>query len=140
MGANQAVQRARTFRHSMTEGEKRFWSRLKLLRQSHGLHIRRQAPIGPYVVDFAIHASKLIIEVDGEHHQSSGRQALDHQRDQWFAGQGYQTLRFSTGDLISNMDGCLQAVLDTALPPPLTPPHKGEWDAIALALELGDQP
>lgn len=144
MGGTANIERARKLRREMTQGERRFWARLRMLRASHGLHIRRQVPIGPYVADFAIHSVKLIIEVDGEHHQTPSRQALDRRRDRWFAGQGYQTLRFSTGDLISNMDGCLQAVLDAAIPPPLTPPHTrlraGEGDAIALALEFGDQP
>lgn len=140
MGGNQATQRARALRHAMTEGEKRLWSGLRTLRQSHGLHVRRQVPIGPYIADFAIHSAKLIIEVDGEHHQSKGRQALDRQRDDWFAGQGYQTLRFSTGDLISNRQGCLQSILDATVPPPLTPPHKGEGDTIVTAPLSGDQP
>lgn len=139
MGGNPAIARARALRHSMTEGEKRLWARLRTLRRSHNLHIRRQAPIGPYVADFAVHDARLIIEVDGEHHQSAQQQSLDAHREVWFAGQGYQTLRFSTGDLISNIEGCLQAILDVAAPPPLAPPHKGEGNAIALAPKSGDQ-
>lgn len=140
MGDNQAIERARALRRNMMQGEKRLWLQLRTLRQSHDLHIRRQVPIGPYVADFAIHSAKLIMEVDGEHHQSSDRKALDCQRDQWFAGQGYRTLRFSTGDLISNKEGCLQAVLDAAAPPPPTPPQKGEGNRSDLNPPLGDQP
>lgn len=140
MGGNPAIQRARALRRSMTEGEKRLWFELKTFRKDHNLHVRRQAPIGPYFADFAVHSAKLIIEVDGEHHQSSDRASADLRRDRWFAEQGYQTLRFSTGDLVSNMAGCLQAVLDAAGPPPLTPPHMGEGNSTALTPRPGDQP
>ena len=126
MGGMATIERARQLRRSMTQGEKRLWQKLRGLRHSHGLHVRRQVPIGPYIADFAIHAVKLIIEVDGEHHQAPDQQALDQQRDAWFASQGYRTLRFSTGDVVSNIEGCVQAVLDASKPPPLTPPHKGE--------------
>lgn len=73
--------------------------------------MRRQAPIGPYVADFACHSAKLIIEVDGEHHQSGMSKHRDLRRDDWFQQQGYRTLRLSTGDLIENRKGCLQIIL-----------------------------
>lgn len=138
VGGVSTLQRAKGLRRSMTQGEKRFWSRLRTLRQSHGMHIRRQAPMGVYVADFAIHRAKLIIEVDGEHHQAMAQKALDKKRDAWFASQGYRTLRFSTGDLISNMDGCVAAVLDAAAPSSQAPSYAGMGNSIALNPVSGD--
>lgn len=139
VGGASAIQRARGLRQSMTGGEKRLWSSLRTLRNSHGLHVRRQVPIGPYIADFAIHSIKLIIEVDGEHHQIEPRQSLNAQRDGWFAAQGYRTLRFSTGDVIKNKEGCVLAVLDAATPPLLTPLHQGEGNCSEITPPSGDQ-
>ncbi|MGQ0533141.1 MAG: endonuclease domain-containing protein [Caulobacteraceae bacterium] len=45
-------------------------------------HFRKQAPIGPFVVDFAGHAAKLVVELDGGAHG-----ALDvAERDAWIEG------------------------------------------------------
>ncbi|WP_420337598.1 endonuclease domain-containing protein [Roseibium sp.] len=95
----------------MTNGEQQLWLQLRQLRKTHGIHVRRQAPIGPYVADFASHSAKLIIEVDGEHHQSDLGLHRDLRRDTWFKKQGYRTLRLSTGDLMENREGCLQIIL-----------------------------
>jgi very-short-patch-repair endonuclease len=55
----------------MTVSEKRLWEALRAL----NLHIRRQAPIGRYVADFAHHGAKIIIEVDGGRHDLPEAQA-----------------------------------------------------------------
>jgi very-short-patch-repair endonuclease len=36
-----------------------------------GLKFRRQVPLGPYVVDFACYAARLVVEVDGPGHDAS---------------------------------------------------------------------
>ncbi|HFC04376.1 MAG TPA: endonuclease domain-containing protein [Rhizobiales bacterium] len=106
------ISRAQTLRHSTTNGEKRLWSELKKFRKHYQLHVRKQAPIGPYIADFAIHSKKIIIEVDGEHHLSSKGLVRDKKRDAWFKGQGYRVLRFNTGELIENLGGCVEKILD----------------------------
>jgi very-short-patch-repair endonuclease len=50
-----------------TDAEGRLWRRLRRFPIA-GTHFRRQVPIGPYVVDFACMAARLIIEVDGSQH------------------------------------------------------------------------
>ncbi|MBD8063985.1 DUF559 domain-containing protein [Devosia sp. PTR5] len=42
---------ARSLRHNPTPAERAFWSILFSWREA-GMHWRRQAPMGPYVVDF----------------------------------------------------------------------------------------
>jgi very-short-patch-repair endonuclease len=51
----------------MTDAERRLWSRLRH-RQLDGHRFRRQAPIGPFIVDFVCLEAKLIMEVDGGQH------------------------------------------------------------------------
>ena len=55
---------AKSLRTNMTEAERRLWYYLRAHRFA-GMKFRRQAVIGPYVVDFASLQKSLIIEVDG---------------------------------------------------------------------------
>lgn len=106
------INRARRLRRNMTDGERRLWSELREFRRWYGIHVRRQAPIGRFVVDFAIHERKLVIEVDGEHHFHPERIRHDKERDGWLAGEGYRVLRFDTGDLSDAFDGCVEEIMD----------------------------
>ena len=134
----EAIKRARRLRKDMTDGEKKLWSELKEFHRWYGVHVRKQAPIGPYVADFAVHEHRLVIEVDGEHHFTGEGLARDSRRDAWLETVGYRTLRFSTQDLSESFDGCVQEILaaldlmnESRQPPPLTPPLKGEGDSEA---------
>ncbi|NDW06917.1 endonuclease domain-containing protein [Jiella pacifica] len=95
----------------MTDGETRLWHELKTFRRHFGIHFRKQAPIGPYIADFAAHAERLVIEVDGEFHQRPDRLARDAVRDAWLNRQGYRVLRFSTGDISDAFDGCIEEIM-----------------------------
>ena len=95
----------------MTEGERKLWSELRQFRRSFGLHVRKQAPVGPFIADFVIHAKMIVIEVDGEHHFQAERMEKDLVHDRWFAGQGYKVIRFTTGDLAESFDGCIEEIL-----------------------------
>lgn len=105
------IARARRLRHAMTGGEQKLWSHLKEFRKLYGLHVRKQVPIGPYVVDFAIHAERLVIEVDGHFHEEPDRAAKDAARDSWLRRAGYRVLCFRTGDLDDSFDGCIEEIL-----------------------------
>ena len=111
---NGAISRARVLRRNMTEGERKLWSELREFRRLYGVHVRKQVPIGPYIADFAIHSKDLIIEVDGEHHFTSGGMARDQKRDSWFASQGYKTIRMTTGELSESFDGCVEEIMREA--------------------------
>ena len=54
---------------------------------------RREYPIPPYTADFCCVALKLIVEVDGEHHQTDEGREYDKRRDRYLAEQGYTLLR-----------------------------------------------
>jgi very-short-patch-repair endonuclease len=68
----------------------------------------RQAPIGPYVVDFLCRQVKLVIELDGGRHAESARDGV---RDAYITGQGYRVLRFWNSDVFTNREGVLTLIL-----------------------------
>jgi len=70
--------------------------------------------MGPYIADFACHAAKLVIEVDGGQHGTDQARAADARRSAWFDGQGYRVLRVWNTDVLQNLDGVMQ-LIDTAL-------------------------
>ena len=99
---------AQRLRKSMTEAEKRLWSRLR--RGELGVRFRRQQPIGPYVVDFYCAAARLVVEVDGGQHNEL-RKAHDSRRDSWLRDEGYTVLRFWNTDVLANTDGVLAELM-----------------------------
>ncbi len=115
--------RARELRAGMTAQERRLWAHLRDLNRIIATHFRRQAPVGPYIADFADLGRRLVIEVDGGGHGGPKDQA----RDVWFASQGFHTLRFWNAEVDGNLAGVMQVVLDALdRPPPPAPPHEGE--------------
>jgi very-short-patch-repair endonuclease len=100
---------ARRLRANETDAEQRLWrhlDRVPLLRT----HFRRQAPIGPYVVDFACLSAKLLVEVDGPSHTEPGASERDHARTCWLESEGYRILRFWNHEVFENIDGVLDTI------------------------------
>ena len=95
----------------MTDGEWKLWNELRGFRKLYGLHIRRQAPIGPYIADFAIFSRNLIIELDGEFHFTEDGASRDQNRDEWFRQQGFRILRITTAEFSENPTGCINSIL-----------------------------
>jgi len=85
---------------------------------------RRQVPLRSYVVDFASHRAKLVIECDG----GQRNQAMDARRTSLIEAEGYRVLRFWNNDVLGNPDGVHSAIAEalcTGHPHP-TSPIKGE--------------
>jgi len=125
---------ARRLRRSMTDAERALWKRLRAHRFRH-TGVRRQTPIGPYIVDFVCHKTKLVIEIDGGQHTQAAQSAADQQRTAWLVKRGYRVLRFWNNEVLKNMDGVLDQI-ETALratPPSLTLPRKGGGDSEEFA-------
>jgi len=100
---------ARRLRASQTRTERKLWDALASLPLA-GTHFRPQMDIGPYVVDIACPAAKLVIEVDGAHHAEKENAARDAERTRWLEGEGYRVLRFWNSDVTSNPNGVLQSI------------------------------
>ncbi|MFN3972018.1 MAG: endonuclease domain-containing protein [Gemmobacter sp.] len=122
---------ARRLRQKMTLPERRLWQQLRDLNRRLGLHFRRQAPIGPYIADFADLGRRIVIEVDGGQHGQPDGAAHDGVRDAWLRAQGFAVLRFWNIDVGGNVEGVMQRILDALeIPPPPHPsPTRGEGGA-----------
>jgi very-short-patch-repair endonuclease len=109
-----AVARGRRLRETMTPSEQRLWKALRKL----DAHIRRQAPIGRYIVDFACHGRKLVIEVDGEIHERLDEVVLrDFERSEWLRSQGYRVMRFTNRQVDADVAAVVREIEDhLALP------------------------
>ena len=122
--------RAKQLRQTMTRAETLLWRYLKADRID-GLGFRRQVPIRNYIADFICMSAKIVIELDGESHDFEERQNADQNRDAFFVSEGFQILRFTNDQVMSNLEGVVetirQAATDRLRGLPLSPalPHKG---------------
>jgi very-short-patch-repair endonuclease len=126
IGSRAMVDRQREFAHRMrtepTDSERVLWQRLRHDIVLAGSHFRRQALVGPYIVDFASRKAKLVIELDGGQHD--WQQAADARRTRYIEASGYRVLRFWNNDVLGNLDGVLIEI-QSALPPTPDPSPQG---------------
>ena len=114
---------ARRLRKTPTDAEMRLWAVLRR-RQIEGARFRRQAPIGPYVVDFACFAERLVVEVDGGQH--AHQQDRDTARTAWLETQGFRVLRFWNHEVLGNIEGVAERIAGALRASPLSsPPPQG---------------
>jgi very-short-patch-repair endonuclease len=114
------IKTARRLRRDQTDAERKLWFRLRD-RRLDGWKFRRQAPIDRFVVDFVCVDAKLIVELDGGQH--SERAAQDAERTRALESMGYLVLRFWDNDVLTNINGVLEAILNTLTPHAFEPPH-----------------
>jgi very-short-patch-repair endonuclease len=91
-------------RSNATPAEKKLWVVLRKL-DLNGTHFRRQAPFGPYVVDFVCHRARLIVEVDGGIHRHPAVTARDAEREAWLSSRGYTVIRITNQDALFDPAG-----------------------------------
>lgn len=125
--------RARELRKAMTDAERRLWGRLR--NEQLGARFRRQAPIGPYIVDFVCFAQRLVIECDGGQHAEAVNMAQDRERTSFLEGAGFRVLRFWNNEVLANVEGVMERIvealaqggqLSSCTPHPNPPPQRGE--------------
>ncbi|MGZ6007351.1 MAG: endonuclease domain-containing protein [Rhizomicrobium sp.] len=104
------IARARALRRNATDAEKRLWWKLREL-NALGFRFRRQAPFHVYVLDFAEHDARLVIELDGSQHAEAVHHARDERRDEFLASQGYRTLRFWNREIDENIDSVVERIV-----------------------------
>jgi len=103
---------AQQLRRAPTDAERKLWYLLRSLKPL-GMHFRRQAPVGIYIADFAWHAGKLIVELDGSQH-AEARRSYDARRTQWLESQGYRVMRFWNNDVLRTPRSVGDAILEAA--------------------------
>ena len=115
--------RARRMRRETTEPETRLWLALRG-RRFGGVKFTRQVVIGAYIADLCARSQRLVIEVDGDTHVD---QSHDAQRTAALDRMGYRVIRFTNGDVMTNLDGVLHLVgAACAAPPHPTLSPRGE--------------
>ncbi|WP_422345331.1 peptide chain release factor N(5)-glutamine methyltransferase [Parasphingorhabdus sp.] len=140
--AELAVQhgRAKEMRANPTEPEKRLWRSLSNSQLS-GFKFRRQAVVSRYIADFLCPQKRLVVEIDGDTHDADH----DSKRDQQLRRLGYETLRFSNDDVMKNVEGVLEQILDHLQKldqPDGYAPHPNpspEGEGLSLALQQAAQ-
>ncbi len=95
----------------MTDAEKKLWRNLRG-RLFSGAKFRRQYAVSGYILDFYCPECKLAIELDGNEHALPERVVYDGKRDEKLKGQGIAVLRFANTDVLKNMAGVLEKILE----------------------------
>ena len=103
-----ANRNARQLRKAMTNAERRLWSALRD-RQLNGFKFRRQRPIGPFIVDFACIERRPVVEADGGQHCDN---EADRRRTGWLTDRGWIVIRFWNHDILRNLDGVREKLLE----------------------------
>lgn len=126
-----ARESARRLRRTLTDAERVMWNELRAHRLN-GASFRRQKPIGPFIVDFVCDAAKLIIEIDGGQHYEPEGVESDARRDRYLVAEGYDVLRFSNHDVLTNKAGVLETTISAlqAKAPSLASPASGGGEEI----------
>jgi len=99
---------ARMLRLHGTRGEARLWSEVLRNKGFYGLQFNRQFAIDKYIVDFICRKLKLIIEIDGASH--AHKTEADECRDKVLAEFGYNVIRITERDVLTDMPNVIRAI------------------------------
>ncbi|UYO49104.1 DUF559 domain-containing protein [Rhodopseudomonas palustris] len=111
---------ARELRKKSTDAERLMWGELRD-KKLNGFSFKRQVPIGPYIGDFACHAKKLVVEIDGGQHFSDDAERSDAARTAAIEARGFRVVRFSNAEVMGNREGVLQSIVTELAARALTP-------------------
>jgi cyclase len=100
---------AKRLRSDMTQAETILWGSLRR-RQINNLRFKRQHPIANFIADFYCHQTKLIIEVDGEIHNSPENILSDEQRTDELESLGVKVMRFTNSQVINETQEVVKAI------------------------------
>ena len=107
--------RARRLRRELTKAEAAMWTMPRDLRP-YGARFRRETPIGPYIADFAWLSARLVIEVDGDSHETDEGRVHDLRRDAFLQAQGFTVLRFDNAQVVDGPDYVFVTIQTHAAP------------------------
>jgi very-short-patch-repair endonuclease len=115
------VDRAKEMRRNPTAAERKLWEGCLA---KFPYRVLRQRPIDYFIVDFYCAALQLVIEVDGEVHESTEAQGYDGERTNILAGYGLKVLRVTNAAVMGDFDRVCQRILAFVGDPP-SPLGKG---------------
>ena len=102
---------ASELRKNMTDAETRLWWKLRK-KQLCNCQFYRQRIICNFIVDFYCPEAKLVVEIDGGQHYSEEGMLKDKMRDSHLADLGLTVLRFSSREVMKNLDGVLERIYE----------------------------
>ena len=105
-------EKAKLLRLNMTSSEKILWTKLNN-NQILGLRFKSQHPINQFIADFYCHSIQLVIEIDGEIHNSVKNIEYDSGREFEMKKFGITTLRFTNDKVIEHLDKVISEITDT---------------------------
>jgi very-short-patch-repair endonuclease len=92
----------------MTPSETKVW--LAVRNRQLGFKIRRQQPMGRFILDFYCADAKLAIEIDGDVHARPDQALNDSARTAWLEERGYAVIRFDAQDVDDSLPAVLRAI------------------------------
>ena len=105
----------KALRVQQTDVENHLWRQLRS-RRFQGWKFRRQHLLEGYIVDFVCLERKIIVELDGGHH--ADQKSYDEHRTQILEAKGFKVIRFWNSDVLTNLEGVLEVILNTPHPRP----------------------
>jgi very-short-patch-repair endonuclease len=108
---------AKNLRSSQSTPETLLW---KVLRDRRiNVKFRRQVPIGAFIMDFVCMRQRLIVELDGPHHETVEQKISDARRELWLKQQAFRVLRITTDEMMGDSELATQKIIAAlALPAP----------------------
>ena len=95
----------------MTPPEVRLWVRFRRVAD---IKVRRQHPLGPFILDFFVEEAALCIEVDGDVAHDFSRAERDERRTAWLESEGVEVIRIPAVDVMRDPDGSAEWLIDLA--------------------------
>ncbi len=106
---SQTFEAATILRRNMTLPELILWKRLKN-KKLFNIKFRRQHPINIFIVDFYCHEYKLVIEIDGEIHNSDENREYDEGRTYELERYGLKVIRFTNEQVTFKIDSVIKQI------------------------------
>ena len=98
LSAAERFARARELRHNPTPAERHAWTLLRN-RGILGLKFRRQHVLHGFIVDFYCPSERIVIELEGNVHDTEAQRGYDQARTGFLEGAGYRVIRVRNRDV-----------------------------------------
>jgi very-short-patch-repair endonuclease len=107
--STEIIERAKELRKSMTAAENYLWQQLRR-NNMNDYRFRRQHPIWRFIVDFYCHSEKLVIEIDGDIHETADQRERDENRTFELEKRGLRVVRFSNRQVLEENELVLKTI------------------------------
>lgn len=122
---------AKEMRAKPTEAEAALWEQLR--NKKLGIKFRQQHVIDKFIADFCCIEAGLIVEVDGDIHDS--QKIVDEQRTEILEHLGYRVVRFTNEEVLNNINVVLNSIKASMAP---QPPKGGVGECVNSKSPSGD--